>query len=651
MASAAQHAIRATVKALAKAALAEPVSGAIALVLSALPVKELGEQLAEAFGEKLYEDSVELKKGSLPEAVIQAFRAGLKSVKATGGEGQGWDRWFTNWDKACGAVRRHRWKDLRDLALSIRAAQSQQNASFLVDSLELLDLAARLSGSEHANPEQMPDPLKKLLREQLGGAFMRSLAALLGKPDYQPALAELAVYGVALSTDTASPTPRPLTGPTDPRIAPSRGFFTGRQAQLTQVLEFLRGNGNFAVVTGRLYSIRGAPGIGKTELCKAALRAFLAERPACRAYYADVTGSTNVAGLHLAAATALGSPKLAEDPGLLLTQLHAQADLLYLDNLEDALPEGGGDTFEWLDRAAAGGTKVLASSRRKLGQIAREFPLDRLDPADAETLFLHFWTEAGDDPVTDPEGLREFLKSELDHHALTIRLLSAQADEARTWQRLAELWQHHRTRLAREEGRTDRSASLDTSLSISMERTRTQPAAVDLWLAMPCFPEGMCEAARAAVVPDGEARREAENLLVRLSLVERGGRLTMLAPLRDYALGQPEEALEPVWQRCLAYFLVLARAAEATEFGDGTGRAESVRALGAEFPNLAAALVEAAERRIGRELVLAAHGALWNSYLLFAVIAQGLLLRLGPAFTRWERKREAAGAWERLGDL
>lgn len=227
-----------------------------------------------------------------------------------------------------------------------------------------------------------------------------------------------------------------------------RGFFTGRTKQVQAVIGFLAGTQKLAVVTGQIYSVQGGPGIGKTELCKAALRAYLRDHVESRAYYVDVTGVRSADGLRVALAGALGNPRLAEDPLVLLSELRSQTDIIYLDNLEDALSEldsASVEVFGWLEAMAQHEIKVLASSRRRLGSIAQEFPLGRLSEPEARELFEHFWLDSGGAPVRDDEQFRRFIERDLDCHALTIRLLAAQGGEWGTWQNLRAQWLKFRT--------------------------------------------------------------------------------------------------------------------------------------------------------------------------------------------------------------
>lgn len=80
--SARNYLLKAGVKAIATAAYADPLCGACGFVISGLLATEpgkklaekLGEQLTEAAAEKLFDEAAEIKKGTLPDAILQSLR-------------------------------------------------------------------------------------------------------------------------------------------------------------------------------------------------------------------------------------------------------------------------------------------------------------------------------------------------------------------------------------------------------------------------------------------------------------------------------------------------------------------------------------------------------------------------------------------------
>ena len=127
-----------------------------------------------------------------------------------------------------------------------------------------------------------------------------------------------------------------LTGPTDKRLQPREHRLYGRQVEVRQVLDFLRGDADAVVVTAL---VAGVGGIGKTEVCKAALKLWLAERPDALAFYVDVPDRARAAELVYRIARSLGLEGVYTPPQLLAVMRPA---LYYLDNLESVAeqPEG-----------------------------------------------------------------------------------------------------------------------------------------------------------------------------------------------------------------------------------------------------------------------------------------------------------------------
>lgn len=643
----------ASLKALALSLLTHPLGLCCALVLSALPeglTDNLTEELAKIVGIAIAEHLTEVEPGSLPEAFLKALQNALARVRQ-----ERWAEWFNNWDEHCKKIKHHRWKNLRQLTLAIgNLNDDPSDWPVLQETLVLLDWSARILSESAANRGEMPGGLSELLRAHLGAAFIEELKDLLSKPEYARAHVDTTVELASLAAAAAArPTGRrPLLGADDPRLRPMRNFFTGRNADVEAVTTHLSGDGNFAVVTG-------GPGIGKTELGKAALRAHLRDHPETRAYYIEVTGVRNVEELQVALAAALGNPTLAEDPIALLRELRSESDLIYLDNLEDALPEqteAAAKVFGWLEDMVQYEIKLLASSRRLLGSVAQEFPLDRLSLEESKELFEHFWTTSEGSAIEDAAAFEHFLEHDLDRHALTIRLLALQGREWKTWQTLRVQWQKRKTKLAEDAGRRDRLSSLDVSISLTFDQIKKDPTATDIWIAFACFPDGMSPAAQAAVAPDEAQRDQALRLLRNMGVIylpeaEAGDHFEMLAPLRQFAIALDPPATKPVWERCLKYFETVVRWAESTQFSAGDQRRDAMQLLFAEFGNLKESLILAVDKKVSPYLVEQIHHVLLNSYRFQPVASRDILVRLDDFFHAESRVTARATTVAMLGDL
>lgn len=630
-----------------------PINAACAVILSSFlgtePLADLAHLLGLKLSEGIAEKFLDIEKGSLAEAVILALRSALTKIRKAHSEEikqNGWTRWFRNWDSACASVKQHRWSDMGSLARSLLDLNAhRENWKDLRDTLELLDWSQRVAGVD-ANLDRMPEDLAELLETQLPTNFIDELKVILA--EWPRAHVEVTFAREALPSRIG----RKLNGSEDPRLRPMRGFFTGRNREVAAVVEFLLGTEKLAVVTGLLYSVRGAPGIGKTELCKAALREFLRARPNCRTYYVNVTGVRSEESLCAVLADALGNQRLAMDRPTLIAELEKQADLVYLDNLEDALSEEGCvEVFQLLEDIAQVKVKVLASSRRTLGSLAHEFQLGRLSLDDATETFLHFWGAADGETVLGHAELRMFIENDLECHALTVRLLASLGRQERTWQHLRGTWRKFRTRAAQDAGRVDRLSNLELSIRLSFDRA-TQPAARALWIAMACFPGGMCAAAQAAIVPSETERREAILLLSdRLSVLDqREDRLEMTAPLRQFAAGVEATDAIPVWERCLKYFEGVASKARSFE-PSAEANGFAVQTLEREFVNVRESILLAIERGISIDLVEELHRALFNMYEHFTVASIELLSSMAGFFSVHDRQWAWALALEVIGRI
>ena len=96
-----------------------------------------------------------------------------------------------------------------------------------------------------------------------------------------------------------------LSAAADKRLQPREARVYGRDAEVLQVLQFLRGGADAALVTA---VVAGVGGIGKTEVCKAALQRWLSERPDAVAYYVDVPDRAGAPELIDRVARAVGLP-------------------------------------------------------------------------------------------------------------------------------------------------------------------------------------------------------------------------------------------------------------------------------------------------------------------------------------------------------
>jgi predicted ATPase/DNA-binding CsgD family transcriptional regulator len=214
---------------------------------------------------------------------------------------------------------------------------------------------AQIAGRLHISARTVESHVSALLRK-CGASDRRQLAALA---------AETAELG-ARADDAVLPE--------------ARTSFVGRAEELEAV--------RTAIDTGRLVTLTGPGGVGKTRLAVTAAAAVTSRFPAGVVYLdlVPVAPGQVVA----ATATALGVTERPPRPLLdsVADRVRGRAMLLVLDNCEHVLDEVGG-LVETLLRAG-GRPRVLATSRERLGVAGEEaHPVPPLPLGSAaETLFL-----------------------------------------------------------------------------------------------------------------------------------------------------------------------------------------------------------------------------------------------------------------------
>jgi tetratricopeptide (TPR) repeat protein len=328
-------------------------------------------------------------------------------------------------------------------------------------------------------------------------------------------------------------------------LAPATGFF-GRQKETAEVYQLLLDRKLAGTTTQPpgLLNIHGAPGIGKTETCKAALRQYLSNNPGEMVFYTELDEARD--GLYF-------STRLLETLGLaqtfsqenMFTFLKSHPGVLYLDGLDNLLEDQA--TAELVARLAAiPGLCVLASSREPLPEPARPIPLTALDPVDAAGLFRQEWPSNGAaSQLLDEQELRDFLESDLDGHPLAIVLAAAQGNCYESLTALRQSWQEN---ILQETGglhHRNNPHSLENAISHSLKVViRELPEAVILWSVLGLFPEGLGLTASHEVVR-GQTVKEMQDLLIRLSIARPtgSGLLKVPAPVRQFILDQIQAGL------------------------------------------------------------------------------------------------------------
>ena len=448
--------------------------------------------------------------------------------------------------------------------------------------------------------------------------------------------------GEALTRELAKLSPRPPVEPLSPPVfLPKKGLVVGRADEVAQVCTAVLAEEPEPVV------VLGPPGIGKSKVTIAALHdGAVKARFGGRRWFVRLETAPEPAAILGQVALAVGVQPGPDLEARLLATLAAGPGLLVLDNTE---------TPWWRDTAGAEtvlgtlaqvpGLALVCSVR---GHKAPHRPgwgetilVPGLDEPQARELFLR---RAGERHASS--GLLPDLLADMDGVPLAIELLGAQvgADEL-DLERVAKAWREKRTELlASRPGADHRLDSYEVSLALSLASPRMTDAARRLHAMLGRLPAGLrSEWAELLLPSEGEA---AAAVLGDLGLAfDAGGRLRMLAPVREHATG--EELAEPWASRLANHWLGLARE-QGRKVGGPQGRG-AVLLLGTEWANLESAF----------DLALANHPrgaidavtALTRLVQLAGLGSSRMLLDAEAASRTLGDDRRTATANEHLGDI
>lgn len=422
--------------------------------------------------------------------------------------------------------------------------------------------------------------------------------------------------------------PGELLDGNDPRIQPREGFFLGREDELLEVLGFLNGTKHSNAVCSHL---TGTAGIGKTEVCKAALKRWISGECASRVFWIQVGDNAQSQELiaQLADAIGLSSDKIADVLTLSHLRSYLPQGLYYLDNLESIAESTDGRKF-LRELSQIPGIRILASSRVSLEHVfGQSIVIPHLDLDSATTLFQRCWT--GDQKDWDEIALKAFVKNKLGCHPLTISLI-ARLGRAYGWSRIQELWNEQGTLMAQARKASDRSDSLEISFSLAARLLNEEAGALDLWQFIALFPTPFHE----SMLSSWEKISGCSNARIALSdhslFSITGHMVSMLPPISRYALSQArlERASELYfnWERArdLAYHYFVALSRNASDIASSeiaiTSRDICARQLWAVEQLIKTDL---AFDHPNRELAKRLHHQLQNVYTFNALAGDALL--------------------------
>ena len=431
---------------------------------------------------------------------------------------------------------------------------------------------------------------------------------------------------------------------------------TGRAARLPPPTDLVgRDDEVAALVAAWLASppqpvaVLGAPGIGKSAICLAALHdQRVRERFGDRRWFIRCDGATSAGALLSGLAAELGV--IGDGPGSLLDQvcaaLAAGLAVVVLDNFETPWTADPLPTEEALRAVAAAPQVGVAVSARGTARPAglrwRDFTmLSPLPLADARRLFL---AVAGTGFATDPH--LDGLLTELDGVPLAVELMGYAAQGQPALDEVAERWQAERTGMLQRMGGASRELSVAVSVETSIASPLMTTPARRLLTLLGVLPDGITHEDLGALLPgDGLG---AAAVLRQLGLAfDEATRLRMLAPIRDHtAATHPPDPAD--LDRAISHYAQLA-ATTGGQVGSSEGARASTR-LQAETGNITAMLELAAADHRTEELADALWG-LTEYWKLTGFTQPALADAMQQAISAHGTPRQQADTWFALGDL
>ncbi|WP_188195509.1 BTAD domain-containing putative transcriptional regulator [Nonomuraea sp. SYSU D8015] len=453
--------------------------------------------------------------------------------------------------------------------------------------------------------------LRRLLADELGLDPSPELAAL-----------HQAILAGDPSEDAPAPAPRPVK-PTSNLPAPVTELI-GQDHAVQRIRELL--------ATGRLLTITGPGGVGKTSVALAVGRS-VAEAYPDGVWLIDLTtwdGMGDVAELVLSVLSIPDAPGGSQPPGEhLAAALRERQVLLVLDNCEHVVAPVADLVAAVLP--AAPGLRVLATSREPLrlrGEVRWELPPlavpdtddpERLARSSAVRLFL---ARAGLEPEPETTSHVAEVCRRLDGIPLALELAATRVPALGVSELAARL------RVPQ-----DWLGLLGTGPRDAPARQRTLTAVIDWSWHLLAEPEqavlrrlavhsGGCTlaAAESVCAGDGVLAGEVLDLLAGLvdrSLVTRGdgARFRLLESVSAYSLERLRQAGEEtaLRRRHAGYYLALAEEAEPRL--RGPGQREWLRRLDAESANLRAAMDTFRREGMAESALRLSEALVWHRFL------------------------------------
>jgi tetratricopeptide (TPR) repeat protein len=373
-------------------------------------------------------------------------------------------------------------------------------------------------------------------------------------------------------------------------------------------------------------AVLGAPGIGKSTICLAALHdGQVKERFGDRRWFIRCDGAQSAQTLLSDLAAELGviddrSPGGVADR--VRAALGAGPAVVVLDNFETPWAADPRATEELLRVIAAipqAGLAITArGTSRPAGLRWRDFAMvNPLPLTDARRLFL---AVAGTSLAADP-GLDELI-GELDGVPLAVELIGYAAQGQPDLAEVVERWRAERSAMLDRMGGASRELSVPVSVEASVTSPLITPPARRLLSLLGVLPDGVAREDLTELLPGTGLAAASVLRQVGLAFGE-GDRLRTLDPVREYIAATYPPATADL-DRLVSYYAQLA-----ATLGDQVGSSDSARAaarLQAEIGNITTMMKRAAADDRIDELAGAVYGL--ANYWRFTRSAQPAILSM-----------------------
>jgi tetratricopeptide (TPR) repeat protein len=410
-------------------------------------------------------------------------------------------------------------------------------------------------------------------------AFLRPPQFPIEKPAF-PGAASVAVPQLVSFADGGDPIGNAPVFPASPSVgvgsqaaiypAPSprciddhepKPVIFGREDEIQTIVD--------ALLDGKVSVVAGGPGMGKTALATAALYdPRVIARFSRRRVFASLETATEPRAILAKLVETLGLPPTGDEVSLLRileTNAAEQPLAAILDNAETVFDIDRANCERLLNLVSqVKGLSLTVTIRGVAPPMPNAVLLDNLSKLERDPARDAFLSVAGVSFVADP-NLPHLLEA-LDGHALSIRLVAAQAIGLPTLDGLRESWDDAHAEILRVFGEEEsRLTSVRASLALSLNsrRMKSTPLAKRLVALIAFLPSGLAEGdVRILLGERGSLTKakanEAVTCLHQLRLVERRPdlRLRMLTPLRE-CVRSDVSPLDVDRKRLVDHFLAL----------------------------------------------------------------------------------------------